>query len=549
MLESFIALLGGLALLLFGMKLLSEGLELVAGSKMRALISKLTKNKYMGALLGLAITFIIQSSSAATIMVVGFVNAGLMQLAEAVGVVMGANLGTAATNFIFAIANSQGDSLKICAFIALISGVILFQFFKKEFFKNFGRVILALSLVFLGIEFMSESMKPLQASKSFVDIIELASNPFIGIIIGVVVTAILQSSTATTALLISCSAKGSALTLSNTVFLVYGLNIGTCITAMLSSIGTNKTAKRTAVVHLVFNISTALMFAIITLCLPYREFIEYLIPNDVKWQIFAVHCIFNLVGTLVMLPISNILIKIAYKFVPGEDPQKETLGFAFLDDRILNTPSLAVGQIMQEVKRMGTLAKKNFSTSMNMIYSNDISHIKSHIETEELLDYLNRGITEYLTKISSLDLDINAQNIIGKLYHVVNDIERIGDHSTNICDIARSVHESSIVFSEDALEDIKKVHDTVSSLIDNAYALLRENPSDIEMGRRVKAKEEFVDYSTRKLKAKHIKRLSKGGCSAVISAEFMDLLTNLERIADHANNIAFSILSEEEVLE
>lgn len=534
-------MLGGLGLLLFGMKLLGEGLELVAGPKMRGLIGKLTTNKYMGALLGLIVTAVIQSSSATTVMVVGFVNAGLMSLAQAVGVIMGANIGTTVTGLIIAF------NLLSLAPIAIFIGVILSTFFKKDILRSIGQTVIGFGLLFLGLTIMSQSMKPLADMPEFTNILAAVSNPLTGILIGALFTAIVQSSSVSVGVL-QAFANAGIITLPNAIYIIYGQNIGTCVTSLLSSIGTNKTAKRTAIVHLLFNVIGTVLFLFITLLLPFEEIIMQLFPNNVMMQISAVHITFNVVGTCIMLPLSNWLIKIACKIIPGEDPKKEQKALMYLDERILNTPSFAVSQVFDEVNRMGALAKKNLDVSMNMIYTGNLDKLKQVTENEEVINFLNHGITEYLIKFNATEIDDKDTESISRCFHVINDIERIGDHSINISNIAKNLEKSKDKLPKDAIEDIEKVYNEVDKLIENAYLLLNKSEVDTEIGVKVRQEEKYVDRKTYKLRKKHIDRLKSGDYSAFVSVQYMDLMANLERVADHANNIAYATLTEEEIL-
>lgn len=535
-------MLGGLGLLLFGMKLLGEGLELVAGPRMRGLISKLTTNKYMGAFLGLVVTAIIQSSSATTVMVVGFVNAGLMDLAQAVGVVMGANIGTTVTGLIIAF------NLLALAPIAIFIGVIMAIFFKKDIVRSIGQTVIGFGLLFLGLTIMSDSMKPLAQIPEFTSILAAVSNPLTGILIGTLFTAIVQSSSVSVGVL-QALANAGLIGLPNAIYIIYGQNIGTCVTSLLSSIGTSKTAKRTAIVHLIFNVLGTAIFLLITLFLPFTDAIIRMFPGNVMMQISAVHIIFNVVGTCIMLPMSSVLIKIACKIIPGEDPKRQAKTFMYLDKRILGTPSFAVGQVFEEVRRMGSLAKDNFDTAIEIVYTGNLDKRKKIDKNEEVLNFLNHGITEYLIQINALDIDDKDRETIGRLYHVINDMERIGDHSVNIAQLAADLQKSKEEFGSAAIEDIKEVHLDIDSMFENAYVLLDKNSMDTAIGIEIRREEQEIDKRVRKYRSKHIKRLNKGKCSAFSSIEFMDLLTNLERIADHVDNIAFAMLTKEEVLE
>ena len=534
MVGTIVLLCGGLGLFLFGMKLMGDGLELTAGARLRNLIEKLTTNKYMGALVGLIVTAVIQSSSATTVMVVGFVNAGLMNLAQAVGVIMGANVGTTATGLIIAI------NLTSIAPIAVFLGVCLMSFSKKNNRKHVGQIIAGFGILFMGMDTMKESMAPLAEAQVFKDMITSFSNPLLGVLVGLAFTAIIQSSSASLGVLQALGFAG-AITLPSAVFVIYGQNIGTCVTALLSAIGTSKTAKRTAIVHLLFNVIGAIFFIIITLITPFTTWIEQLIPGNVVLQISVVHIIFNIVATAILLPLSNLLIKIAYYVVPGKDVERQAVSLQYLDSRILNTPPIAVSQVFKEVERMGELAKKNFQYAMEVFLNNDESKIKLVEENEEILNFLNKSITEYLVKINGLDIEDNDRQAIGALFHVVNDLERVGDHSENICELAEIVIAGKANPSYLAVSEIKEMQSMVTGILEESIYMYATRSTDKQLARNINQTEDEIDARTRQLKDNHIERLNQGLCSAASGTVFMDLLTNLERIADHATNIAFSM--------
>ena len=381
-LENMMMLLCGLGLFLFGMKLMGDGLEMAAGSKLKSMIERLTKNKYMGALVGLAVTAVIQSSSATTVMVVGFVNAGLMNLAQAVGVIMGANIGTTVTGFMIAL------KLNSLAPIAIFIGVILMCFCRKNRQKHLGQIITGFGVLFFGMTVMSTAMEPLGDSEIFRNAIVQFGNPLIGVLVGLLFTALIQSSSASVGVLQALASQG-LVPISSAVFVIYGQNIGTCVTALLSCIGTTKIAKRTAVVHLLFNVLGAALFITITILFPFTELIERIAPGDAMMQISAVHIIFNLVCTAILLPMSNLLVKLACLVVPGEDRKREAMSLQYLDSRILNTPPIAVGQVLKEVKRMSDLAQISFANAMEMLFQKDSSKMEELENNENVLDFLN----------------------------------------------------------------------------------------------------------------------------------------------------------------
>ena len=497
-------------------------------------MEKLTTNKYMGALVGLLVTAIIQSSSATTVMVVGFVNAGLMNLAQAVGVIMGANIGTTVTGVLIAF------KLSTIAPIAIFLGVALLSFCRKNSHKHVGQIIAGFGILFMGMELMSESMEPLSQSEFFTGMMTSLGNPLLGVLVGLVFTAIIQSSSASVGVLQALGAAG-AITLPSAIYIIYGQNIGTCVTALLSSVGTNKVARRTAIVHLMFNIFGAVLFILITMLLPFEELIMSLAPNDPVVQISIVHVIFNIVTTAILLPLSNVLIKIACKVIPGEDKEKQGMCLSYLDSRILNTPPIAVAQVIKEVERMGAIATQNFQLSMEAMLDGDEQKIGQVEKNEELINFLNRGITEYLVKINGLDIEDADRVAVGALYHVINDWERVGDHAQNIAELAQLVVDGKANLSYRAVSEIKEMRDLVTDILQKSMAMFAKRSQDELLGREIDQIEERIDERTRQLRENHIDRLNQGLCSATSGTVFMDLLTNLERIADHSTNIAFSM--------
>ncbi len=535
---SVFELLGGLGLFLFGMKLMGDGLELAAGARLKNLIEKLTRNKYMGALIGLAVTAVIQSSSATTVMVVGFVNAGLMNLAQAVGVIMGANIGTTVTGLIIAI------NLKQIAPLAVFAGVVMMTFLKRNSHRHIGQIIAGFGILFVGMSTMSGAMEPIGQSDFAKGMITSFQNPLIGVLVGLAFTAVIQSSSASVGVL-QALAFGGAITLPSAVYVIYGQNIGTCVTALLSSVGTNKTAKRTAVVHLLFNVIGTLLFVLITLLLPFTEWMEQLAPGNVVLQISLVHICFNIVCTAILLPLSDYLVRLACRCVPGEDPVKEKMSLSYLDSRILSTPPIAVSQVLKEVERMAGLAENNFDYSMSALLAGDTGKIRAVEDNEPVIDFLNRGITEYLVKINALDLEDYDRQVVGALFHVVNDLERVGDHSMNIAELADQVASGKATLSSQAMGEIRVLYQLVSAVLRQAVSMFESQTTSVDLRDYINRTEDEIDSRTRQLKANHIERLNEGLCSAQSGTVYMDLLMNLERIADHSTNIAFALWEED----
>ena len=530
-------LAGGLGLFLFGMKLMGDGLEMAAGSKLRGMIERLTKNKYMGALVGLVVTAVIQSSSATTVMVVGFVNAGLMNLAQAVGVIMGANIGTTVTGVMIAI------NLTAIAPIAVLIGVVMISFIKRNSVKHIGQIIAGFGILFMGMKMMSTAMEPLSESEVFTSLMTSFSNPLLGVLVGLVFTAIIQSSSASVGVLQALGAAG-AITLPSAIYVIYGQNIGTCVTALISSVGTSKTARRTAVVHLMFNVFGAILFIVISMLFPFAELVQRIAPGSVMAQISIVHVIFNIVCTAIMLPLSSLLVKVACKVIPGSDPVKSSNSLAYLDARILSTPPVAVAQLFKEVDRMGQLAKETLGMAMDALITQDNTKVDQIYENENTINFLNRGIAEYLVKIKGLDLEDYDRQALGSMYHVISDMERIGDHSENLCELAQTLKKSKQKFSPWAVEQATEMRNRVEAMLEEALQMFASRETQPQMAADINRREEIIDDATQELKDLHIERLNQGKCSVVAGTVFMDMLTNLERIADHCTNIAYSMTNQ-----
>lgn len=530
-------LAGGLGLFLFGMKLMGDGLEMAAGSKLRGMIERLTKNKYMGALVGLVVTAVIQSSSATTVMVVGFVNAGLMNLAQAVGVIMGANIGTTVTGVMIAI------NLTAIAPLAVLIGVVMISFIKRNSVKHIGQIIAGFGILFMGMKMMSTAMEPLSESEVFTSLMTSFSNPLLGVLVGLVFTAIIQSSSASVGVLQALGAAG-AITLPSAIYVIYGQNIGTCVTALISSVGTSKTARRTAVVHLMFNVFGAVLFIVISMLFPFAELVQRIAPGSVMAQISIVHVIFNIVCTAIMLPLSSLLVKVACKVIPGSDPVKSSNSLAYLDARILSTPPVAVAQLFKEVDRMGQLAKETLGMAMDALITQDNTKVDQIYENENTINFLNRGIAEYLVKINGLDLEDYDRQALGSMYHVISDMERIGDHSENLCELAQTLKKSKQKFSPWAVEQATEMRNRVEAMLEEALQMFASRETQPQMAADINRREEIIDDATQELKDLHIERLNQGKCSVVAGTVFMDMLTNLERIADHCTNIAYSMTNQ-----
>ena len=540
MMMQIILALGGLGLFLYGMRLMGEGLELAAGSNLRNLLEKLTTNRFLGALVGVVVTAIIQSSTAVSVMCVGFVNASIMTLSQAMGVIMGATIGTTMTSILLSIQISDYAPL------AIFIGAVMVMFCKKNNQKYFGQIIAGFGILFFGMTTMSANLKPIASADFFKDIITSVSNPFIGVIFGIGFAALLQSSSAAVGVLQALGAI-NALALPDAVYMVYGIHIGACVTAVISSLGATKAAKRTALCYVNFTVIGTVIFTILSMCTPFNSFVES-VTDLVPLQISIVHIIYSIVSTLILLPCVDLIIKLSYIIVPGDDENEvEAKRLKFVDERLLQTPPIAVSQVTKEIERMGNLAKKNFLKSMKAFLEKDENIIKEVEENEEVIDYLNMAITDYLVKLNGLNLEDSDREKIGSYYHVVSDMERIGDHAENICEIAQMMIEKDASFSKEAIVEVEKMQKLVDNIIDDSMKMFVASHVDPKMVDLVSNIEQEIDDKTAEYKQNHIDRLSAGTCNATVGTLFMELLTNLERIADHSTNIAFSMYPNQQV--
>ena len=532
--------LGGLGLFLYGMRLMGEGLELAAGSNLRNLLEKLTTNRFLGALVGVVVTGIIQSSTAVSVMCVGFVNAAIMNLSQAMGVIMGATIGTTVTSVLLSIQISD------YAPIAIFLGAIMVMISKKNNHKYIGQIIAGFGILFFGMTTMSANLKPIAQSEFFSSIITSVSNPIVGVLFGIAFAAILQSSSAAVGVLQALGAAG-ALLLPNAVYMVYGIHIGACVTAVISAIGATKAAKRTALCYVLFTVTGTLIFVLISMFTPFHAWVES-VTDNVTFQISLVHIISSIVATLLLLPGIDLIIKFSEFVIPGkEDNEVEQSRLKYVDERLLSTPPFAVSQVTKEIDRMGKLARKNFEKSMLAFVNKDEAMIKEVEENEEVIDYLNMAITSFLVKLNGLNLEDSDRVKIGSYYHVVSDMERIGDHAENICELAGMLISKNESFSEDAAKEIEIMNKLVMSIIDDSLKMFESSHFDQKMVDLVSNIEQEIDDKTAIYKDRHIQRLSDGTCNATVGTLFMELLTNLERIADHSTNIAFSMYPHQEV--
>ncbi len=532
---NILSMAGGLGLFLFGIRTMGDGLENAAGAKLKRMLEVLTGNRFLAVLVGFVVTAIIQSSTATTVMVVGFVNAGMMTLAQAVGVIMGANIGTTVTSLLIALNFSS------VAAASVLVGVILMLASKKTLVKNLGSIFTGFGLLFLGIDLMSDSMAPLRESAGFMNFIVAVSDsplrPLFGILLGIVMTAVLQSSSASVGVLQTLAMQG-LVPLKFSVFVLFGQNIGTCLTALFSTVGAKKNSKRAAVIHLLFNLLGTGMFILIALLTPYIEWIEK-ISSDPMAQIAISHIVFNVVSTVVLFPFAKLLVKLSCLIVPGKDDSESEMHCRFIDDRLLNTPPFAVMQVGKEVARMAKLARDNFETSAYALINRSDKDLNKVMEKEEVINYLNHHITSYLVKLNALDITDSDSDYIARVFHAINDIERVGDHATNLAEAAERNIGDGLTFSDAARDELNQLCGSVITLLDRSIeAFDRQSLSDDE-AKELSDLEEHIDDLTLECQDSHIFRLNRNECNTEAGMLYLNTITDFERVGDHAINIAF----------
>ena len=532
---NILSMAGGLGLFLFGIRTMGDGLENAAGAKLKRMLEVLTGNRFLAVLVGFVVTAIIQSSTATTVMVVGFVNAGMMSLAQAVGVIMGANIGTTVTSLLIALNFSS------VAAAAVLVGVILMLASKKTVIKNLGAIFTGFGLLFLGIDMMSDSMAPLRESAGFMNFIVTVSEsplrPLFGIILGIVMTAVLQSSSASVGVLQTLAMQG-LVPLKFSVFVLFGQNIGTCLTALFSTVGAKKNSKRAAVIHLLFNLIGTGIFILIALLTPYVEWIEKLSPDPMA-QIAISHIVFNIVSTVVMFPFAKALVKLSCLLVPGKDDSESEMHCKFIDDRLLNTPPFAVMQVSKEVARMAKLARDNFETSAHALINRSDKDLDKVMENEEIINYLNHHITSYLVKLNALDITDSDSDYIARVFHAINDIERVGDHAINLAEAAQHNIGEGLKFSDPAREELNQLCGSVVTLLERSMAAFDNQSLSDNEAKELSDLEEHIDDLTLECQDSHIFRLNRKECNTEAGMLYLNTITDFERVGDHAINIAF----------
>lgn len=541
---SFISLFGGIGFFLYGMSLMGSGLEKMAGGKLERILENLTSNRFKAVLLGAGVTALIQSSAATTVMVVGFVNSGIMKLAQAIGVIMGANIGTTVTSWILSLASINGENFitkllmpEHFSPIFAIFGAILVMFSKRKKRQNIGTILIGFAILMTGMITMTASMKPLADIPEFAQFLTLFKNPLFGVIAGAVMTAIIQSSSASVGILQALSATGS-ITFGAAIPIILGQNIGTTVTAMISSIGTKTNARRTAVVHLYFNIIGTVIFLVLFYAINAVVKFTFMDSSVTSTGIAIVHTLFNFTTTLVLLPFIDKLEKLAMLTI--KDSEEDENEFAILDPRFLQRPSFAVERCAILTEKMAKLAKENIVTSISLInnYDEDVAQKVADIESK--VDKFEDRLGNYLIKITAENMSESDSNNVTLLLHVLADFERISDHAVNISESSLEKFEKDISFSGGAENEYKVLTDAILEIVDTATTAFITR--DIELAKSVEPLEEVVDDICSQMRSRHIQRLQKGDCTIETGFVFTDMLTDIERISDHCSNIAIGII-------
>lgn len=539
---SFISLFGGLALFIYGMNTMSQGLEKLAGGKLESILKKMTSNPVKSLFLGMSITAVIQSSSAVTVMLVGLVNSGIMELGQTVGVIMGSNIGTTITAWILSSIGIESDNiwiklLKPSSFSPILAlvGMVMTMASSKKKHKDIGTILIGFAILMYGMEFMSDAVKPLADSEDFTSILIAFRNPLLGILTGIVLTAIIQSSSASVGILQALSLT-NGLTYGMAIPIIMGQNIGTCATALISSIGVNKNAKRVAIIHISFNlIGTAACLIIFYGVHAIVDF--HWINNSINpFGIAIAHTLFNVITTVLLIPFSKHLVKIAEGTIKIEESQQ----FAFLDERLLNTPTIALQECKHLSTEMAKLANETVGTAMDVLFNYKESDGKKIIGLEKDVDTYEDRLGSFLVKLSACDLSEGDSREVSTLLHTLSDFERISDHGMNILEAAEEIHEKKVTFSPDAMREIAYMERALKGILELTFDAF--SSGDIEKAKQVEPLEEVIDELTETIKQNHVERLRNGNCTIEHGFILNDLLISYERISDHCSNIAVAMI-------
>lgn len=534
------SLVGGLGLFLYGMKLMSEGLEKSAGAKMRGILEFFTKNRFVGMLVGILFTAVVQSSSATTVMVVSFVNSGLMTLLQATGVILGANIGTTVTSQLIAF------NLSDVAPLFVMIGVIMVMFCKKNGVKRAGEVVLGFGILFMGLSGMSGAMSTLRESPYIVEILGSLDNAFMGVFVGFVITAILQSSSATVGIVLLMASQG-LLEYNICFFLILGCNMGSCVSALLASLGGKKDAKRAAWIHFLFNIiGSTIIFVVLMVALdPIASTILGMSGGNIARGIANAHTLIKVVEVILLFPFMGYVVKLTYKIVPGTDKEAEDeFALKYIGSNNMIVANTAISTAILEIEHMGQMASENLRESMDALIHKKEDKIATVYRREKYINFLNKKITDYLVKVNELDIPLEDKKLLGGLFHVVNDMERIGDHAENFADSAQNCIQDNLDVSEKGRLELEEMTESVLKILD--YSIEMFSKKNQEHMQEILELEDMIDMKERKYQRSHVKRLTKNECTPEAGMVFSDTVSGLERIADHATNIAFAILKPDE---
>lgn len=552
-----LSLIGGLAIFLYGMDLLGEGLTGASGGKLEKILEKLTSSPIKAVLLGAGVTAVIQSSSATTVMVVGFVNSGIMKLSQAVGVIMGANIGTTITSWILSLTGIESSNifislLKPTSFSPVLAavGIVFLMFLKKESLKNPGKIMIGFALLMYGMDAMSSSVAPLAEVPQFASILTAFSNPVLGMLAGMLFTAVIQSSSASVGILQALCSTG-ILSYATALPIIMGQNIGTCVTALLSSIGATKNGKRAAIIHLYFNVIGTVTFMIVFYALNAVIHFSFLNLTAQEFGIAVIHTTFNIVTTAYLLPLRKVLEKLAYATIKLDDDEKRIMDsrsgneFALLDDRFLEAPSLAVEHCKQVINKMADISRESLFISMSLIGGYDEEQALRVGELETRADKYEDALGTYIMKISTKNLKKEDSEMLNVMLHCIGDFERISDHACNLCDSARELQQKNMQFSPKAETELDILSSAVREAVDISFDAFKSNNKN--EADKVEPLEELIDTLSVELKARHIRRLREGKCTIELGFAHSDILNNLERVADHCSNIAVDVIQSDQL--
>ena len=527
--SNIISLLGGLGAFLFGMKYMGDGLEMAAGSKMKDLLEKLTRNRLLGFLLGVLVTVVIQSSSATTVMVMGFINAGIMDLAQATGVIFGANIGTTITSVLIAL-----DVSGIAPF-CLFLGAFLMLYSKKKQTKHIGQIILGFGLLFQGLHTMSGAMKPLKDVIWFQDFIMNAKNPMLGILVGAVLCAVIQSSSAAVGILQALAMQG-LMPLYFASFLICGVNIGSAMPTILASMNARNNAKRAAMIYLINNVVGAVIMTVVTLAFPYTQFIESIIP-DPMFQVSVVHIIFKVVSAAVLLPLTNQVVKLTYLLVPKQK-HEDACRLEYIDVHLVSSPSVTLLQIRNEVERMAGLVRTNIQLSTSALLSSRVADAKPIEDNEAVIDYLTDAISDFLVKLNVREMNDGDAQYVNRVFQTLSDLERIGDYAEKLLHLTEQQEEKKVVYSASALQELAVINDNATQLFDDAVAGFYRQDVHLDQLKRMAKTQRQLRKLTNQSQLNHMERLRTGQCSVEAGILFGEILNSLSRIGGHSINIA-----------